>query len=78
MINTSKHLLFFRGEIMMQIELVEEKLKRIEGRYKKQAQEEWYDMEEEQVKEKIESIDKPYQAYRNLWRKLTAYTQEFI
>jgi DNA-binding transcriptional regulator GbsR (MarR family) len=78
MISTARHLAFFRGEIMMQIELVEEKLKRIEGRYKKQAQEDWYDMEEEQIKEKIEEVDKQYQTYRNLWRKLIGYTSEFI
>lgn len=78
MITSSKHLAFFRGEIMMQIELVEGKMKRIESRYKKKAQDEWYDMEEDQVKEKIETIDKPYHAYRNLWRKLIDYTREFI
>ena len=41
---------------MMQIELVEGKMKRIESRYKKKAQDEWYDMEEDQVKEKIEGF----------------------
>lgn len=77
MIANSKHLAFFRGEIMMTIELLTEKMKRIESRYKKKAQEEWYDMDEEQVRQKIESIDRPYQAYRNLRRKMVDYTSEF-
>ncbi len=78
MISTAKHLAFFRGEVMMQIELLTEKMKRIEGKYKKQVQEEWYDLDEEQVKQKIEDIDKPYFAYRKLWKKLNSYTEEFI
>jgi hypothetical protein len=66
MLTESKSLYFFRGEIMMQIELLEEKMKRIEGKYKKKVQEDWYDMEEEQIKQKIETIDKAYRAYRDL------------
>ena len=60
----------------MQIELVEEKIKRIESKYKKQVQQDWYDMDESQVKDKIEGLDKPYQAYRNLWRKIKSHIKQ--